>query len=117
MHLSRKKLCRSSPPYRAHQSRETQVGRDAEGRRRDDVEAWRLLDVLAQRWTAQESVPAKQVEDPSISVAKLWELLKTYELEHPLSSTSTNTEVLTSALTAATREKKLFSKIKWEKEN
>ena len=76
---------------------------------------WKSLDVLGQRWQALEYVLATQMEKPDIPVAKLWDTLKLFELEPPLSSSTINQAMLSQSVANAAREDRLFSKIRGER--
>ena len=78
-------------------------------------ETWKCLDVLGQRWQALEYVLATQGERPDLPASKIWESLKTFELEPPLSGALISTTLLAKSVAGASRENKLFEKIKGEK--
>ena len=78
-------------------------------------ETWKALDVVGQRWQALEYVLATQAERPDLPASKIWESLKTFELEPPLSGAIISTKLLAHSVAGASRENKLFEKIKGDK--
>ena len=79
------------------------------------VETWKALDVLGQRWQALEYVLATQAERPELPSSKIWESLKTFELEPPLSGAIISRGLLARSVAGASQEQRLFEKIKGEK--
>ena len=73
-----------------------------------NVEIWRGLDVLAQRWAALEYILTKQSQEPGISIAKVWNSLKSFELEPPIAMTTIKGDRLQAAQSQAATESKLF---------
>ena len=73
-----------------------------------NVEIWRGLDVMAQRWAALEYILTKQMQEPGIPIAKVWTSLKTFELEPPIAMTTIRGDRLQAAQSQAATESKLF---------
>ena len=53
-----------------------------------------------------------QMTKSDVNTAKLWDSLKTYELEPPFGDTIAGTDLLQRSVNDAIREEKLFSKIR-----
>ena len=73
-----------------------------------NVEIWRGIDVLAQRWAALEYILTKQMQEPGVPIAKVWNSLKSFELEPPIAMTTIRGDRLQAAQSQAATESKLF---------
>ena len=76
------------------------------------ADIWRALDVQAQRWGALEYVLTKQIEEPDVSVAKLWDALKYFELEPQTGSAAASGTMFDASVKASRREGLMFEKVK-----
>ena len=81
-----------------------------------NVEIWRAIDVLAQRWAALEYILTKQMQEPGVPIAKVWNSLKTFELEPPIAMTTIRGDRLHAAQSAAATESKLFGALNSKKD-
>ena len=81
-----------------------------------NVEIWRGLDVLAQRWAALEYILTKQSQEPGIPIAKVWSSLKSFELEPPIAMTTIKGDRLQAAQSQAATESKLFGALGKQKD-
>ena len=66
------------------------------------------MDVLAQRWSALDYFLTKQMQEPSVPIAKVWASLKISELEPPVAITTIQPERLRAAQATAAMVTKLF---------
>ena len=71
--------------------------------------------MLAQRWQALEYVLATQTEKPDLPASSIWNSLKHFELEPPLSGATINSTLLSRSVTGAAQEDRLFDKIKGDR--
>ena len=76
------------------------------------ADLWRCLDVGAQRWSALEYVLTKQIDEPDVPAAKLWDALKNYELEPQTGAMASKSTIFDASVKTAQREDKIFGKVK-----